>query len=213
MWLPVGSLARFRDREVPALTIRLAALALGGGVIWTWSLTSHGAATAGIGGAALFSDYLHLAASAFWVGALFHLAGGIPAFRRISNPRDRRALLCVLIPRFSLVAALSVGTLIVTGVCGGLALLGLLFMGAGVRLGGWFSGSGAGVMAPGLAGFVVGVVLLVNTQLGQPEQRELRNPFPPNPESLQAGRLVYQQHCETCATAWQVTATAHRRPA
>ena len=53
-------------------------------------------------------------------------------------------------------------------------------------------------MAPGLAGFFVGMVLLVNTQLGQPEQPELRNPFPPNPESLQAGRLVYQQHCETC---------------
>ena len=80
----------------------------------------------------------------------------------------------------------------------GLALLGLLFMGAGVRLGGWFSRTGAGVMAPGLAGFFVGVVLLVNTQLGQPEQPELRNPFPANPESLQAGRLVYQQHCETC---------------
>ena len=422
LWLPVGSLARFRDREVAALTVRLAALALGGAVLWTWSLTSHGAATAGIRGEALFSDYLHLAASAFWVGALFHLAGGMPAFRRISSPRDRRDLLGALIPRFSVVAVLSVGTLIVTGVfngwaqvtapeaidtpygsalavktalvavlllfgafnlwwvrprlardhssegwlsrsvgvevllallvlgsvgfltsveparqvasragagvsdslsfqdtaegadisleiapgtvgandltvsltdrlgnpvdnasvvdirlsyldadlgeetvpagpsgdgsylaaaqpltiagawqaelivrrpdafdapdclpvrnsgrCGagelrhlavpgnskimlgvGLALLGLVFMGVGVRLGGWFSRTGAGVMAPGLAGFVVGVVLLVNTQLGQPEQPELRNPFPPNPESLQAGRLVYQQHCETC---------------
>ena len=422
LWLPVGSLARFRDREVAALTVRLAALALGGAVLWTWSLTSHGAATAGIRGAALFSDYLHLAASAFWVGALFHLAGGIPAFRRISSRRDRRDLLGALIPRFSVVATLSVGTLIVTGVFNGwaqvtapeaidtpygsalavktalvavlllfgalnlwwvrprlardrssegwlsrlvgvevllallvlgsvgfltsveparqvasragagtpdvlnfqdtaegvdisleiapgtvgandltvsltdrlgnpidnasvvdirlsyldadlgeetvpagpggdgsylaaaqpltiagawqaelivrrpdafdartafrfeiaaaaaqgssaispspetakimlgvgLALLGLLFMGAGVRLGGWFSRTGAGVMAPGLAGFVVGVVLLVNTQLGQPEQPELRNPFPPNPVSLQAGRLVYQQHCETC---------------
>ena len=422
LWLPVGSLARFRDREVSALTVRLAALALGGAVLWTWSLTSHGAATAGIRGAALFSDYLHLAAAAFWVGALFHLAGGIPAFRRISSRRDRRDLLGALIPRFSLVAVLSVGTLIVTGVFNGwaqvtapeaidtpygsalavktalvavlllfgalnlwwvrprlardrssegwlsrlvgvevllallvlgsvgfltsveparqvasragagtpdvlnfqdtaegvdisleiapgtvgandltvsltdrlgnpvdnasvveirlsyldadlgeesvpavpggdgsyrvagqpltiagawqaelivrrpnafdartafrfeiaaaaaqgssaispspetakimlgvgLALLGLLFMGAGVRLGGWFSRTGAAVMAPGLAGFVVGVVLLVNTQLGQPEQPELRNPFPPNPVSLQAGRLVYQQHCETC---------------
>ena len=35
----------------------------------------------------------------------------------------------------------------------GLALLGLLFMGAGVRLGGWFSRTGAGVMAPGLGRF------------------------------------------------------------
>ena len=58
--------------------LRLLALGFGGAALWTLSLTSHGAATAGIRWFALSVDYIHLVASAFWVGALFHLAMGIP---------------------------------------------------------------------------------------------------------------------------------------
>ena len=45
----------------------LAALAFSVGMMWTLSLASHGAATTGIRAQALFADFLHLAAAAFWV--------------------------------------------------------------------------------------------------------------------------------------------------
>lgn len=81
---------------------------------------------------------------------------------------------------------------------GGLLALGLLFLGAGLPLGGWFSRSGAGVMTPGVAGVAVGVLLLFNTQLGIGGSEVLRNPFPPNPDSLQAGATTYVQACQAC---------------
>ena len=81
---------------------------------------------------------------------------------------------------------------------GGLLVLGLLFLGAGLPLGGWFSRSGAGVMTPGVAGVAVGLLLLFNTQLGIGGAEALRNPFPPNPQSLQAGAAAYVQVCQAC---------------
>ena len=96
--------------------VRVLALAAAVGVLVTLSRTSHGAATAGIETAAVLSDLLHLSASAFWVGALFHLALGLPLLTRELPARERRAALSRMIPRFSAVAALSVGTLVVTGI-------------------------------------------------------------------------------------------------
>ena len=81
---------------------------------------------------------------------------------------------------------------------GGLAVLGLLFLGAGLPMGGWFSRPGAGVMTPGLAGVVAGVVLLFNTQLGLGGGEVLVNPFPPTPESLASGSTTYGQVCQSC---------------
>ena len=81
---------------------------------------------------------------------------------------------------------------------GGLMVLGLLFLGAGLPLGGWFSRNGAGVMTPGVAGAAVGLLLLFNTQLGIGGGEVLRNPFPPTPESLQAGAAAYVQVCQAC---------------
>ena len=97
------------------LVVRAAALGLGGGVLWTLSLTSHGAATAGIRSMALFADYAHLLAAAFWIGALLHFALGLPLVLKSPSPRQRLASVSALVPRFSAVAALSVGVLVVTG--------------------------------------------------------------------------------------------------
>ena len=94
----------------------LAALALAAGVMWTLSLASHGAATAGIRGQALFADFLHLTAAAFWVGGLFHLALNLPLFFQHLSSEQRRVALAALVPRFSLVAMLSVGAILVSGV-------------------------------------------------------------------------------------------------
>ena len=106
---------RARDEAGPRReAARLAALALGIAVLWTISLTSHGAATAGIRAEALLVDFLHLAAAALWVGALFHLAVVIPTV--LGAPSLRAACLAAIVPRFSVVAGLSVATLMATGV-------------------------------------------------------------------------------------------------
>ncbi len=97
---------------------RLGVLASGGAMLWAISMTSHGAATAGIRPYALFADYLHLVASAFWVGALFYFALSVPLARRDLAPSDRRRCLAALTPRFTGVALLSVAALLVTGVFG-----------------------------------------------------------------------------------------------
>lgn len=401
--------------------VRLAALLLGCGALWTLALVSHGAATVDIRNLAVTADFLHLLASAFWVGALFHFAAGAGLFRSLSD-EDRREFLAELVPRFSVVAALSVGVIVITGVFagwaqvtvvealttpygitlvikvalvlpmlllgalnllwvrprlrrdaasaqwlrrllmgeavlavlvlasvglltsleparqvasrelaesrqsielsdvvegdtisleispgrvgandltvsltdrlgapitdasevmvklvyvesdlgddtrvaeaqgdgtyvrrdaqlsiggvwqaelavrrpdafdartafrfealssagggsaaispdpgtaylllgGGLLVLGLLFMGAGLPLGGWFSRSGAGVMTPGVAGLAAGVILLFNTQLGLGAGEPLVNPFPPTSESLAAGSATYELVCQSC---------------
>ena len=81
---------------------------------------------------------------------------------------------------------------------GSLLALGLLFLGAGLPLGGWFSRNGAGVMTPGVAGVAVGLLLLFNTQLGIGGSEVLQNPFPPTPGSLQTGAAAYVQVCQAC---------------
>lgn len=94
------------------------ALGLGGGMLLTLSLVSHGAATVNIRAAAISADYLHLAAAAFWMGGLFHLASDVPYILRTLPVAERRTLLAVLVPRFSILAILCVGTLMVTGLYG-----------------------------------------------------------------------------------------------
>ena len=401
--------------------VRLLALALGSAALWALALTSHGAATIDIRNLALAADFLHLVASAFWVGAIFHFALGVPLLGALPDA-DRRECLALMVPRFSVVAAMSVATIVATGVFSawaqvtvweavntpygitliakialvlpllflgglnlvwvrprlrrdpaspdwlrrlligeavlgvlilvsvgvltsleparqvasreladerqsltfsdtvagdtialevsparigsndltvtltdrlgapivqasevmvrlvflesdlgdntlaatsrgdgtyrredarfsiagvwqaellvrrpdafdartafrfevlaagsagsaaisptpataylllgaGLLVLGLLFLAAGLPLGGWFSRSGAGVMTPGVAGVAAGLLLLFNAQLGLGGGEVLRNPYPPTPESLEAGATTYGQVCQTC---------------
>jgi hypothetical protein len=80
-----------------------------------------------------------------------------------------------------------------------LALLGFLFIAVAVPLGGWWNRRGAVVMGSGLVSFLVGVVLVFNTQQsGTGETNTVTNPFPPTAESLATGGQVYQQHCQSC---------------
>ena len=88
--------------------------------MWTLALTSHGAATVDIRDMALAADFLHLAASVFWIGALFHFVLGLPLLRSLPE-EDRRECLADMVPRFSVVASLSVATIVVTGVFSGWA--------------------------------------------------------------------------------------------
>ena len=100
--------------------VQWATLILAGAVLWTWALTSHGAATVEIRNLALAADFLHLAASAFWIGALFHFALGFSALRNLPDA-ERRECLADLVPRFSVMAALSVAVIVVTGAFSGWA--------------------------------------------------------------------------------------------
>jgi copper transport protein len=103
------------------LVIRTLALAGGAGMLLTLSLTSHGAATLRIKFPAVFSDYLHLMAAGFWVGGLFHFALAAPVVMQTLTASQRRQVLSKLLPRFSTLAVLSVGTLIITGLYSGWA--------------------------------------------------------------------------------------------
>ena len=110
----IASPADVEDDDVVGRIARTLALLAALGVLLSLSLTSHAAAMGDLRVAAIFSDYLHLLASAVWVGGLFHFAlAARPVFRL--DPAQRGALLAELVPRFSTLALLSVGTLAITG--------------------------------------------------------------------------------------------------
>jgi copper transport protein len=124
--LPLGVLVPLRGEHagesttrISRLAARLLALAMGAAILLTLSLSSHNAAVAEVRAAAIFSDYVHLLAAGFWVGGLCHLALGVPVILQTLSPSQRRAMLSTLIPRFSVVAILSVGTLMITGLYSG----------------------------------------------------------------------------------------------
>ena len=96
----------------------LTALSLGLGVVLlaTLSLTSHAAATTGIRGPAVANDLLHMVAASVWVGGLAGLLLlAATTVATLAGPQRRRVLAAV-VPRFSVLAGLSVATLVVTGV-------------------------------------------------------------------------------------------------
>ena len=76
-------------------------------------------------------------------------------------------------------------------------LLGFLFMGVSIPIGGWYSRRGATAMIAGTAAVVVGGALLFGT-LGAGEELPARNPIPPTQESVVAGMLLYQENCQLC---------------
>jgi copper transport protein len=97
-------------------SLKVLALAAASGLLLTLSLVSHGAAISGVRVGAVLSDYLHLLAAGFWVGGLIHFAVGMPLLVGKLAPQERNAALSGMVPRFSTLAVLSVGTLIVTGI-------------------------------------------------------------------------------------------------
>ena len=76
-------------------------------------------------------------------------------------------------------------------------LLGFLFMGVSIPIGGWYSRRGATAMIAGTVVVVAGGALLFGT-LGAGEEVPVRNPIPPTQESVAAGMLLYQENCQLC---------------
>ena len=104
---------RGRVRNTP---LTLLAIALGAGALLTISKSSHAAALLEIGSISLLNDFIHMMAVAVWVGGLFSLALDVPTAIRVLSASERRYALSALIPRFSVVAGLSVAVLALTGI-------------------------------------------------------------------------------------------------
>ena len=78
-----------------------------------------------------------------------------------------------------------------------LGVLGLILLGIGLPMGGWYSRKGRLTMAPGVLGVLVGGALVFNS-LGSDTDSLARNPIPPSSESIGAGQALYQTHCLLC---------------
>ena len=78
-----------------------------------------------------------------------------------------------------------------------LGVLGLVLLGVGVPMGGWYSRAGRLTMAPGVLGVLVGGALVFNS-LGSETGATGRNPIPPSSESVKTGLALYQTHCLLC---------------
>ena len=79
-----------------------------------------------------------------------------------------------------------------------LAVLGLVFLGAGIPMGGWYNRAGALTMACGAAGFIAGAWLLIGAQSASEAQAIVRNPIAPTSDSVAAGQVVYERYCQSC---------------
>ncbi len=103
-------------RYGPDVGLTLLSVCLGVGLLATLSLTSHAAATVGIRAPAIANDLVHLIAASVWIGGLAGLLLlAATALTTLAGPQSRRVLAAV-VPRFSVLAGLSVATLVVTGV-------------------------------------------------------------------------------------------------
>ena len=79
-----------------------------------------------------------------------------------------------------------------------LGALGVLFLAAGIPMGGWYNRAGALTMACGAAGFIAGAWLLIGAQSASETHAMTRNPIAPTSESIAAGQVVYERYCLTC---------------
>ena len=79
-----------------------------------------------------------------------------------------------------------------------LGLLGVVFLGAGIPMGGWYNRAGALTMVCGAAGFIAGAWLLIAAQSASETQAIVRNPIPPTADSVASGQVVYERYCLTC---------------
>ena len=112
--IAAAHLPRLRGRN----WVTLLALVSASGMLLTFSLASHAAATTSVRIPGITSDYLHILAAALWGGGLFYFAAVMPTLLKELSEAERRAVLGALVPRFSVLATLSVVTLLVTGVFG-----------------------------------------------------------------------------------------------
>ena len=102
-------------REPRPLRAWLPVAAVAAAVLVTISLGSHAAALLESTAAATSADVLHLLMAALWAGGLAPLLLSLLHARRTLDGQPRRRLLGALLARFSTIATISVGALVITG--------------------------------------------------------------------------------------------------
>jgi copper transport protein len=105
----VTTLLEMKSRRARWLSFGISLL-----LLLTISLGSHAAAEPKPVWPVL-GDWIHLVAASIWVGGLTHFVAGIWTVRRLS-PATRTHLTSELIPRFSILALLSVNVIILSGI-------------------------------------------------------------------------------------------------
>ncbi|MCY3784394.1 MAG: copper resistance protein CopC [Chloroflexi bacterium] len=102
-------------REPRPLGAWLPVAAVAAAVLVTVSLGSHAAALLESSAAATSADVLHLLTAALWAGGLAPLLLSLAHARRTLDDHPRRRLMGALLARFSTIATISVGALVITG--------------------------------------------------------------------------------------------------
>ena len=98
----------------PKLWNRLLGIAACVLLLFTFSLESHASGEQNFI-LPLFADWIHLMAASVWVGGLFYFLAGLRSSRTLESGQRTR-LTAVLLPRFSSLALVSVGVLVLTGI-------------------------------------------------------------------------------------------------
>jgi copper transport protein len=100
-----------RVRRTGWLALGIALLAL-----LPFSMSSHAAAVSVGTNVAIVTDWLHLAATAVWIGGLITLMAAAILPTRTLEPGERQTVYADLIPRFSTLAIISVAILTLSGI-------------------------------------------------------------------------------------------------
>jgi copper transport protein len=118
--LAVRAMAGDKDREnslVVDSILAQYALVLGLVVIGLIAASSHSAASpTQVRALATVTDFVHLTASTIWIGGVIYLAIGVPHAIKKFGAAATASLLKSTLPRFSVVAVLSMSTLVATGI-------------------------------------------------------------------------------------------------
>ncbi len=118
-----GAASHSDDDEPIAITETIfgqLALAASLAVLFLTTFSSHNAAVPEeVRVPAIISDFIHLIAAAVWIGGLFFLAISLRVLAKREPTDEIGPVMAEILPRFTTVALVSAGTLIVTGIFSG----------------------------------------------------------------------------------------------
>ena len=109
-------LSPLRRGRLPSAVQSWGMAAIVAAMLLATSLGSHSASLKEWGSVSTFADWVHLGATSIWIGGLIFLVGAfLPAQRPLAGPARTR-LLADIVPRFSTIALLAVGVIVLTGI-------------------------------------------------------------------------------------------------
>jgi copper transport protein len=112
----IGLLVLFARSAGPSPLLLRVGMGLGAAVLFILALGSHAAASSSGTATAVALDWLHFVGMAVWAGGLFHLSVTVLTLIKSPYAREDTRVAASLVTRFSVLGALSVGTLVLSGV-------------------------------------------------------------------------------------------------